>query len=200
MAREWHLPRLSWTPSACVRRRGFRHRSQPLPAAAVACYYRNNLLYSISEEMTKAPGPAERSTAVSEAAVITKAVLRAANRLGVSNKALAATIGLSEASVSRMGSGAYTLTSGDKAFDLAVLFVRLFRALDAIVHGDDAVAQAWLGTRTRCLAARLWRSFSRFPDLSTQSVPGRPARSRLSGAASRVPAGERSKRNTGCRQ
>ena len=75
---------------------------------------------------------------------MTKAVLGAAGRLGVSNKALAGIIGLSEASISRMGSGTYTLAPGDKAFDLAVLFVRLFRSLDAIVHGDEAVARAWL--------------------------------------------------------
>ena len=45
---------------------------------------------------------------------MTKAVLRAAVRLGVSNKALAGIIGLSEASVSRMGAGTYTLSPGDK--------------------------------------------------------------------------------------
>jgi Protein of unknown function (DUF2384) len=85
-----------------------------------------------------------RPAAVSDSAVATKAVLRAAARLGVSNKALGRIIGLSEATVSRMGSGAYTLTSGDKAFELAVLFVRLFRALDTIAGGDEAVAAAWL--------------------------------------------------------
>jgi Protein of unknown function (DUF2384) len=76
--------------------------------------------------------------------VLTKATLRAAERLGVSNKILAAIVGLSEASVSRMGSGAYTLAPGDKPFELAVMFVRLFRSLDALVHGDDAVAAAWM--------------------------------------------------------
>jgi len=79
-----------------------------------------------------------------EGPVLTKAALRAAERLGVSNKILARIVGLSEASVSRMGSGAYTLSSGDKAFDLAVMFVRLFRSLDALVHGDDAVAAVWM--------------------------------------------------------
>jgi len=96
--------------------------------------------------------------------VLTKAALAAANRLAVSNRALAATIGLSEASVSRMGSGAYTLAPGDKAFDLAVLFVRLFRALDAIVHGDEAVARAWLRNENAALGGR--------PLTLIQSVPG----------------------------
>ena len=81
---------------------------------------------------------------VSEAAVVTKATLRAADLLGIPNKALARIVGLSEATVSRMGSGTYTLTPGEKPFELAVLFVRFYRALDAIVHGDDRVARAWL--------------------------------------------------------
>jgi hypothetical protein len=81
---------------------------------------------------------------VGESEVATKAVLRAAGRLGISNKALGRIIGLSEASVSRMGSGAYLLTPGDKPFELSVLFVRLFRALDTIAGGDEAVATAWL--------------------------------------------------------
>jgi hypothetical protein len=82
--------------------------------------------------------------AVSEGPVVTKAALRAAELLGISNKALARIVGLSEASVSRMGTGGYTLTPGEKPFELAVLFVRFYRALDAIVHGDDQVARAWL--------------------------------------------------------
>src|SRR5690349_24433877 len=82
--------------------------------------------------------------AVSEGVVLTKASLRAADLLGMSHKALARTIGLSEASVSRMRGGTYTLTPGEKPFELVVLFVRFYRALDAIVHGDDDVARAWL--------------------------------------------------------
>jgi hypothetical protein len=105
-----------------------------------------------------------RRTAASEGAVVTKAVLGAARRLGVSNKALSGIIGLSEASVSRMGAGTYTLAPGEKAFELSVLFVRLFRALDAIVHGDEAVAQAWLRDQNAALGGR--------PLTLIQSVPG----------------------------
>jgi hypothetical protein len=85
-----------------------------------------------------------RARPLAEGAVVTKAVLRAASRLGLANKALARVLGLSEASVSRMGSGAYVLTPEDKSFELAVLFLRLFRSLDAIVAGDEAAARAWL--------------------------------------------------------
>ena len=90
-------------------------------------------------------------SAVSEGAVVTKAALRAAGLLGVSNKVLGRIIGLSEASVSRMGSGAYTLTPGEIPFELAVLFVRCYRALDAVVQGDDAVARAWVANPNAAL-------------------------------------------------
>jgi Protein of unknown function (DUF2384) len=108
--------------------------------------------------------PVARPIAASEGAVVTKAALGAARRLGISNKVLASVIGLSEASVSRMGAGTYTLTPGDKAFDLSVLFVRLFRSLDAIVHGDEAVAQAWLQNDNSALGGK--------PLTLIQSVPG----------------------------
>ncbi|MFL6279994.1 MAG: antitoxin Xre-like helix-turn-helix domain-containing protein [Vicinamibacterales bacterium] len=102
--------------------------------------------------------------AVSEGAVVTKAALRAAGLLRISNKALARIVGLSEASISRMGAGTYTLTPGEKPFELAVLFVRFYRALDAIVHGDDTVARAWLGNPNAALGGT--------PLAMIQSVPG----------------------------
>jgi Protein of unknown function (DUF2384) len=120
--------------------------------------------YIVSEEIMRNAGPAARSAPVSEAAVVTKAVLRAAERLGVPNKVLASTIGLSEASVSRMGAGTYVLSAGDKAYELSVLFVRLFRALDAIVHGDEMVARAWLRNDNAALGGR--------PLTLIQSIPG----------------------------
>ena len=77
-------------------------------------------------------------------AVVTKAVVRAAEQLGLSGRVLAAIIGVSEASVSRMRRGELTLEAGSKPFELGVLLVRLFRALDSLVGGDRAVAASWL--------------------------------------------------------
>ncbi len=90
---------------------------------------------------------------VDDAAVVTKAALRAAERLGLSNRVLAGVLGCSEATISRMGSGAYQLSPGDKPFELAVLFLRLFRALDAIVGGDTPAARAWLQNGNLVLGA-----------------------------------------------
>ncbi len=100
----------------------------------------------------------------SEEAVVTRATLRAAARLGMSNKLLARVLGLSEATVSRMGSGSYLLKPGDKSFDLALLFLRLFRSLDAIAGGDEQTARAWLRNENVALGG--------VPAALIESVPG----------------------------
>lgn len=86
-----------------------------------------------------------------DGAVVTKALLRAADRLGVPQKAVSRIIGVSEATVSRMQSGRVTLSPEDKPFELAALFVRLFRSLDATVGGDEAAARAWLTSENLAL-------------------------------------------------
>lgn len=87
-------------------------------------------------------------------AVLTKAVVRAADQLQVNATALARVIGVSPASVSRMKQGDFTLAQASKPFELGVLFVRLFRSLDSIVGGDGAVAQAWLRNENGALGGR----------------------------------------------
>ena len=46
------------------------------------------------------------------------------------------------------------LQAGAKPFELAVLFVRLFRSLDAIVCGDARPAHSWLNRTNEVLGAR----------------------------------------------
>jgi len=110
------------------------------------------------------PTRAIQASAVSQAAVVTKATLNAASKLRITNKLLANIIGVSEATVSRMYSGRYLLQPGQKSFELAVLFVRLYRSLDAIVGGDDAVASTWLKSRNTALDGE--------PIAFIQTVPG----------------------------
>lgn len=81
--------------------------------------------------------------------VLTKAVLRATEQLGITAKALATIIGVSEATLSRTKRGAFALQAGTKPFELAVLFVRMFRSLDALVGGDAASARSWLNNRNQ---------------------------------------------------
>jgi hypothetical protein len=94
-----------------------------------------------------------QSRAADRSAVVTKGVVRAAERLALSNRALAAILGLSEATISRMGSEAYQLDSQGKPYELAVLFLRLYRSLDALVDGDISVARAWLRNDNTALGA-----------------------------------------------
>ena len=86
--------------------------------------------------------------------VVTRAVVRAAEQLHLTARTLAAIIGVSEATVSRMKRGDFALEPGTKPFELGVLFVRLFRSLDAIVGGDDNVAAAWIVNPNTALDAR----------------------------------------------
>lgn len=81
--------------------------------------------------------------AADPAAVLTKAVLAAARMLGLRNRDLAHVIGASEASVSRL-SAARLIEPDSKEGELALLFLRLFRSLEALVGGDDTKARAWL--------------------------------------------------------
>jgi hypothetical protein len=76
-------------------------------------------------------------------AVLAKATLAAAEQLRLRNKQLSAVIGSSEASVSRLRSGR-GLDPASKEGELALLFRRLYRSLDALVGGDDARARDWL--------------------------------------------------------
>jgi hypothetical protein len=92
--------------------------------------------------MTAIPGASPASSADAEL-VLAKAVRSAAARLELSNKRLAAIIGASEASVSRLQSGRGIDPAG-KEGQLALLFLRVYRSLDALVGGDDARASAWL--------------------------------------------------------
>ena len=88
-----------------------------------------------------------------EAAVITKAVVNAADHFGLNARTLSAVLGVSEATISRMKRQDYLLERGSKPFELAILLVRLFRSLDAIVGGDEAVARQWLRNANTALGA-----------------------------------------------
>lgn len=90
---------------------------------------------------------------IREEAVVAKAALRAAEQLGLSGRTLALVIGVSEATLSRIRSGRAALERGSKPFELAVLFIRMFRSLDAIVGGETAVARAWLQNPNIALGA-----------------------------------------------
>ena len=91
------------------------------------------------------------SRAVSESAVLGKAASRAAEALGLSGAELAAVLGVSPASVSRLNVGRFQLNG--KAFELAACLVRVFRSLDAVTHGDATSMKAWMANHNTHLNA-----------------------------------------------
>ena len=76
--------------------------------------------------------------------VLTRAVARAAERLGMKQSELARALGLSPATISRMYAGGYFLDERTKNWELAALLVRLYRGLDAITAGDERSLRAWM--------------------------------------------------------
>jgi hypothetical protein len=86
----------------------------------------------------------ERQAAPGRGAVLSKAALAAADRLGLTARALARIIGVSEPTISRMKRGDLGLEEGTKPYELAALLVRAFRSLDAVTGGDERVARAWM--------------------------------------------------------
>jgi uncharacterized protein (DUF2384 family) len=87
------------------------------------------------------------------AAVLSKAVTRAAERLDVSKTMLAKVLGVSAPTVTRLYNGSYQLDPKRKEWDFALLFVRVFRSLDSIV-GDDVTARKWLLSENSGLQAK----------------------------------------------
>ncbi len=85
--------------------------------------------------------------------VLGKAVIRAADRLALSHALLARIPGVSAPTITRLYSGEYRLDQRRKEWELALLFVRVFRSLDSIV-GNEQAARLWLGSDNRALGAR----------------------------------------------
>lgn len=93
-----------------------------------------------------APRPDQRK-------VLTKAVIRAAQALELSQAKVARTLGVSDPTASRMFGEKYLLDPARKEWELAALFVRLFRSLDSIVASDEK-ARAWLDSENKALGDR----------------------------------------------
>jgi DNA-binding XRE family transcriptional regulator len=95
--------------------------------------------------------PAKTRSAPDQGAVLSRATVRAARFLALPQGELAEVIGVSSATLSRLANGQKQLEPGSKPWQLAALFVRLFRSLDAIVGSDDSAARAWLRSENHAL-------------------------------------------------
>jgi len=96
---------------------------------------------TIAAETTGSRHPRDRRSEV-----LTRAVVRAARALGFSQRLLAAILGISEASASRLTRGR-TIDPVTKEGELAVLLIRLYRSLDTLVGGSEGKARDWMAAR-----------------------------------------------------
>ena len=89
-----------------------------------------------------------------EETVLSKAVVRAARLLGLTQREVAEVLGVSVATASRLFADRYRLSpERTKEWELARLFVRFFRALDAL-WGHEEAARRWLSSENLALTAR----------------------------------------------
>ncbi len=87
---------------------------------------------------------------VTQALVLTKATLRAAALLHVKDGELSRILGVSPASLSRLHRDR-TIEPTSKEGELAILFVRMVRSLDAVTSGNENAARAWFRAENRHL-------------------------------------------------
>lgn len=88
--------------------------------------------------------PEPAPSAASRGRTLSKATIRAAESLGLTQAELAPILGVSTSTVSRLASGALVLSEEQKTWELAALFVRLYRSLDALVGSNESQLRAWL--------------------------------------------------------
>lgn len=101
--------------------------------------------------MTAVAKPSAKTA--SAAAVLSRAVARAAERLGINRSLLAKVLGLSPSTVTRLYAGDYLLEQNRKEWEFALLFVRAFRSLDSLV-GEEITARKWLASENHGLNGR----------------------------------------------
>ncbi|SRR5579885_2653386 len=89
--------------------------------------------------------PAKSAAAAPQAeAVLSKAAVRAAEQLELTQARLARVLGLSPATASRLASGLWRIPKDSKTWELATAFLRVYRSLSAITGGDAQAMRAWL--------------------------------------------------------
>jgi uncharacterized protein (DUF2384 family) len=98
--------------------------------------------------MTTAPA-AETIADADRRRVLTGAALKAADLLDIPQTVLARLLGVSAPQVSRMRQGVYLLDESRKEWELAALFLRMYRSLDSIAVNEEA--RTWLNSRNRGL-------------------------------------------------
>lgn len=86
----------------------------------------------------------DKHQTVKDAVVLTKATLRAAERLGMDDASLVRILGVSAATILGYRHGNGTIAPSSPEGAQAVLLIQVFRALDALVGGNATQCLAWM--------------------------------------------------------
>jgi hypothetical protein len=101
----------------------------------------------------------------SPANVLGKALVAAARALGLSQAEASSVLGTSAASMSRTFGQERGIEPDSAEGRLALLFIRIFRSLDALVGGDEEKARGWLRADNHHLGAPPVKLLSNAPGL-----------------------------------
>lgn len=125
-----------------------RHLETLLQQIGCTLFAAENLLHDNNEDAHMQVSPIQQ---VDHTMVLGQAVQRVAIGLGLTGRTVAQTVGYSEATVSRIWQGERGIDPNSKEGQLALMLVRVFRSLDALVGGDDAKRQTWMHTHNSAL-------------------------------------------------
>lgn len=82
--------------------------------------------------------------ALEDEIIVSKAAINAAKRLELTNVELSEILGISAAQISRISHNKAPIKQNTKGFELALLFIRMFRSLDSLLGGDDHISAKWV--------------------------------------------------------
>lgn len=94
---------------------------------------------------------AEPNSRYSAMAVLSKATLNAADYLGLSHSELGQLLGISESSISQLVAFERFIDPHGHEGELALMLVRIFRALDALVGGDADARITWMNAHNQAI-------------------------------------------------
>ncbi len=84
--------------------------------------------------------------------IVTSALCKAVQKLEFTQTELAHILGVSKSTASRIMKGTHILKEDQKDYEIAVIFLRIFRSLDAITGGEDRVNVDWMRNENTALS------------------------------------------------
>lgn len=80
------------------------------------------------------------------AAVLTKALIRTGEKLGLKQGGIAKVVGVDASTVSRMVSGKAQLRHTSREWDAAATLIKIYRSLGGLLDGNDDNIRAWFNS------------------------------------------------------